>query len=49
MFYSVFMCFSPYLEMGGGASLNGVVHKLLMQCFTLAAQNSKFAKLFFIL
>ena len=39
MFQAVFTCFSPYLGIGrqggGGGSLKGFLHNLLMQFFTL--------------
>ena len=34
---------------GGGGSPKGLVHNLLMQFFTLAAQKSKFSKLVFLI
>ena len=34
---------------GGGGAPKGLVHNLLMQFFTLAAQKSKFSKLVFMI
>ena len=59
MFSAVFTCFSPYLGIGrgGGGGQTGLVHKLLMQFFSLygssfsayTAKKYKFPQLTFLI
>ena len=52
MFQAVFMCFSPYLDIGrtgggGGESPKGLVHNLLMQFFTLGSSKMEVFETYF--
>ena len=39
MFHPLFMCFSPYLGVGGGGAPKGAGHNLLMQFSSLASSK----------